>query len=140
MFCSISSYCIGNLVDNVDGEATWICEFCEPRVIELSDSSDTSRSSSPDTPQTFKEVQNVQEARKCRSRSISEEEEETQNAKHSLHRCLLMNKSESSSKDTHSADQVSGATQGFEDSHGMDLITEEDLCDAIQPLPDPIWM
>jgi len=129
------------LAENDAGEITWICKFCEPRVVEPSDSSDISRSLNPETPQTFKEFQDVQDTEGPRRKSISEED--TQNPKYS-HTCPLIHKPESSSRDTHSADEESEATQAVKvshsGSHGISPIAAEDLYDAIQPLSDPIWM
>ncbi|KAL9234190.1 hypothetical protein vseg_009086 [Gypsophila vaccaria] len=152
------SYCLLQSTTNDDGEIRWVCEFCEPRIIELSDSTDqSSELESRQSLEEFQEVEGAAQVEQPRSALDSpeslyiEDGNNGQTTKEVQTLCKdLVNKhykgkhrvedKRFSSKET-SNDNLTEAFSNtvLHRSQETSDITESDFLDTAQPLPDSIW-
>lgn len=143
------------MAETDDDEVQWACEFCEPRVIELSDS--TKSDSDTETIGPFKDIKGPQDdAADPICPLISEEAERVTNADASPSTNNLQSfyrefeKSHNLTKqelniigDLHlprEDSEAPGAEVSKSGSPEASTILDDDFWSTIEPLPDPIWM
>ncbi|XP_021760979.1 uncharacterized protein LOC110725820 [Chenopodium quinoa] len=149
--CQIASehvYCRNKLAETDDDEVEWTCEFCEPRIVELSDStnsvSDTESGELKDDAKEPLHTSLIEEAQSVRNAEAGPSTNEIQlfcrdletshDPKRQTHKYVV--------GDLHFPDEDFEATSARAAKSGSpetSCILEDDFCSNIEPLPDPFW-
>ncbi|XP_074321623.1 uncharacterized protein LOC141658599 [Silene latifolia] len=146
VFCSLCqsnaehSYCLdqSKTTTDDDEEIRWVCELCEPSIIELSDSTD--QSSEPQPFQSLEQPRSPLDSKECLY-TITKEVQTLSLCKdwknnHDKGKCIVEDEQFS---DKDSADNLAEACSSDDNSEESSPSSEDDFLDTIEPLPDYIW-
>ncbi|XP_019104818.2 uncharacterized protein LOC104895438 isoform X2 [Beta vulgaris subsp. vulgaris] len=134
------TYCLDKLEETDDGQIRWTCEFCEPRVIQLSDS--TNVVSDTETIESFKELQDDAEKPHCSSMSVEAQTVRDSGTGPSTNESSF-NQDLEKNHNLHLPCEYSEATRIEASNSGSpetSSILEDDFYNTVEPLPNPIWM